>query len=132
MPLFSRGAENADDRVKQAVKRRVVQSADLRHEQFLIGREQFAGPRVADDAEGALFEVRIREPYGLRVCIWTTGYLTQNPIAATGIGEHDGGRSLLWERSENGKGTSTTEPTEGATTRRPLQGDSSPEQGPVR
>ena len=50
MPLFSRGTENTDDRVKQAVKRLVVQNADLRHEQFLMGREQFAGPRVADDA----------------------------------------------------------------------------------
>jgi len=91
MALPSRGTENADDRVKQAVKRLVVQNADFRHEQFLIGREQFAGPRVADDAEGALFEVGIREPNCLRVCIRTAGYLTQNPIAATDIGEHDGG-----------------------------------------
>jgi hypothetical protein len=94
IPLFSRGTENADDRVKEAVERLVVQNANLRHEQFLIGREQFAGPRVADDPEGALFEVRIREPYGLRVCIRTAGYLTQNPIAATDIGEHDGGAQL--------------------------------------
>ncbi len=91
MPLFSRGTENADDRVKQAVKRLIIQNADLRHKQFLIGSEQFAGPRVADDAEGAFFEVRIREPYGIRICIWTAGYLTQNPIAATDSGEHDGG-----------------------------------------
>ena len=79
MPLFSRGTENADDCVKQAVKRLAVQNADLRHEQFLIGREQFTGTRVADDAEGALFEVGIREPYCLRVCIRTAGYLAQNP-----------------------------------------------------
>lgn len=94
MPLFPRGTKNADDRVKQTVKRLIVQDADLRHEQFLIGREQFAGPRVADDAEGAFCEVGIRKRYGLRVCIWTAGYLTQNPIAATDIGEHDGGAQL--------------------------------------
>jgi len=44
MPLFSRGTENADDRVKQAVKRLIIQNADLRHKQFLISSEQFAGP----------------------------------------------------------------------------------------
>ena len=92
--LFSRGTENTDYRVKQAVESPVVQYADLRHEQFLMGREQFAGPRVADDSEGALFEVGIREPHGLRVGIWTAGYLTQNPVTATDICKHDGGAQL--------------------------------------
>ena len=54
--LFPRGTENTDDRVKQAAERPVVQNADLRYEQLPIGREE---SRVADDAEGALFEVGI-------------------------------------------------------------------------
>jgi hypothetical protein len=93
-PLFSPGTENTDDRVKQAAERTVVQNADLRHEQSLIGREQFAGSRVADDAEGALFEVGSYEPNRLRIGVSTAGYLAHDPIAATDIGEHDG-RSQL-------------------------------------
>ena len=65
--LFPRGTENTDDRVKQAAERPVVQNADLRYEQLPIGREEFARSRVADDAEGALFEVGIRKSYGFRV-----------------------------------------------------------------
>lgn len=51
--LFFRRSEDTDHRVKQAVKRLVVQVADLRYEQLLIGREQLAGPGIADDAERA-------------------------------------------------------------------------------
>jgi hypothetical protein len=88
--LFSRRSEDTDHRVKQAVKRLLVQAADLRHEQLLIGREQLAGPGITDDPEGAPLEVGFGEPYGLRVGIRAAGYLAQNPVAATGIGENDG------------------------------------------
>ena len=49
--------ESTDDRVKQTVKRFGFQTADLLDEQFPISREQLAGTRVADDAEGAFFKV---------------------------------------------------------------------------
>ena len=59
-----------------------------------------------------------------RVAVWLARDLTEDLIAATGVGEHDRGPEFALERSENGNLTRTTAPTGGRTTLHPLPGDS--------
>ena len=94
LALFARRAEDADHRGKHVVEYLVVENADLGNQQVLIGGEQFSRPRVTHHAKRPLLEVGILELDRFSVGLWAAGELTQDPVAATGVGQHDRGAQL--------------------------------------
>ena len=85
--------------------------ADLRHHEA-AGGEQLARTCIACHPEGAGIKVGVRKCDRTRVCIRIACDLAQNPVIPARVSQHKcRNRSSASDKSENGKGTSTTEPT---------------------